>query len=526
MVFYKNFEGWEVRHLYKRAKTFGLSDEFQETLSHTGWKLAREKKLTKTEVEKLENALSRIGTIPKLGKTCNRKNCEVCSKVTELVPGDGDEKKETWSLNLELWRWQKECTQKWWKNGGEGIVKVVTGAGKTVLALALMENLSNKEVYESGGLKTVIITPTTALLDQWFGELLDTLSVPKKDIGFFYGDQKNKIKDNKAMLYVINSAREHLGEHLEQIDDDVFLIADECHRYASQENSKIFQNHFDYKLGLSATPERKLDYGFEKILVPNLGKIIYEYGYSEARDDGIIPPYYLKRLEIPLTSKEQKRYKNLTDKIRKTTQVLRKKYDELEEVEGDEFFKKLGELSNRYDDGLFDRFTSLANKRKAIVHESKSKMAALKYIIEKDMPLNSRTLIFHERTQIADRINEYLQSEGFSSVRYHSNMDGEKRRENLLKYKRMRSDFLVSCRALDEGLDVPATNVGIIVAATSSVRQRIQRTGRILRRAPGKDYSIIYTIYVSNVEEEIFNKKAMKDLEDTAVRVENIKLEV
>lgn len=75
-----------------------------------------------------------------------------------------------------------------------------------------------------------------------------------------------------------------------------------------------------------------------------------------------------------------------------------------------------------------------------------------------------------------------------------------------------------------EGLDVPDTDVGIIVAATSSVRQRIQRIGRILRRSPGKDYAQIYTVYIKDKEEAIFDRSQMKDLERTADEVKVQKL--
>lgn len=523
VMLHENFEGWEIRHLFKRSKLFGLSKAVQNILSSCGWKLSSGGKLTKEEGDALDNALYRLASIPNLKKTCTRKNCKVCSKIAKLVSEEVKLRKP-WRLDLELWRWQKECSDSWWRNGCQGIVKVVTGAGKTVLALSLVENLKNKEIYSNGGLKIVIVVPTTAVLDQWYGEVIERLSVPKRDIGLFYGEQKDDIRDKEIIICVINSARKHLKEILSRINDDVFFIADECHRFASSRNSKIFETNFDYKLGLSATPERKLDYGFEKVLVPNLGNVIYHYSYSDALADGIIPPYLLKRVEVPLYGKEEKAYDELSEKLRKLTQRIKSKYKELKNAEGEEFFKKLGELAKEHENKDLESYTLLANKRKAVVHESRSKIAALKYLIQNDIPRNSRILVFHERTDIADEIWNYLKEHGINASRYHSNMDSGERRKNLLKYKRGKVDVLVCCRALDEGLDVPFTNIGIIVAATSSIRQRIQRIGRILRRAPGKDYSIIYTIYVTKVEEKIFYKTEMRDVETSAVRVENIKM--
>ena len=73
---------------------------------------------------------------------------------------------------------------------------------------------------------------------------------------------------------------------------------------------------------------------------------------------------------------------------------------------------------------------------------------------------------------------------------------------------------MVTCRALDEGINVPETDVAIVASSTGSVRQRIQRLGRVLRPAPGKQRARIYTIYVSKPEEERLIKEAGK-LTDT-----------
>jgi len=70
---------------------------------------------------------------------------------------------------------------------------VITGAGKTVVALSLMEELYRR--YEEDGIKFVIVVPTTALLDQWKGEIVNTFNVPEEELGTFYGEEK--------MIYVI-----------------------------------------------------------------------------------------------------------------------------------------------------------------------------------------------------------------------------------------------------------------------------------------------------------------------------------
>jgi RNA polymerase primary sigma factor len=51
-------------------------------------------------------------------------------------------------------------------------------------------------------------------------------------------------------------------------------------------------------------------------------------------------------------------------------------------------------------------------------------------------------------------------------------------------------------RTLDEGIDVPDADFGVIVAGSSVLRQKIQRAGRVLRRAPGKQRACVLVLYV------------------------------
>ena len=69
-------------------------------------------------------------------------------------------------------------------------------------------------------------------------------------------------------------------------------------------------------------------------------------------------------------------------------------------------------------------------------------------------------------------------------------------------------DVLISCRALDEGMNVPETRVAVIASSTASQRQRIQRFGRVLRPAEGKDGAIIYTLFATKQERNRLQKEA------------------
>lgn len=170
------------------------------------------------------------------------------------------------------------------------------------------------------------------------------------------------------------------------------------------------------------------------------------------------------------------------------------------------------------------RFTSLLNIRKGIIHTSKSKFDALKWIIINENIVNESILIFHERIEIANNIYKYLKENNFTVGIYHTKLTSTQRLKNISDYRKGDINILVSCRALDEGLDVPESNIGIIVAGTSSVRQWIQRMGRILRKAPGKEYSKIYVVFVDVIEKDVFKEKELKEFEQEALSVEVINL--
>ena len=68
-------------------------------------------------------------------------------------------------------------------------------------------------------------------------------------------------------------------------------------------------------------------------------------------------------------------------------------------------------------------------------------------------------------------------------------------RGRLLKeFTQGRLQGLVAIRCLDEGVDVPSTQVAYILASTSNPREFIQRRGRILRKSPGKEHAILHDL--------------------------------
>jgi superfamily II DNA or RNA helicase len=120
----------------------------------------------------------------------------------------------------------------------------------------------------------------------------------------------------------------------------------------------------------------------------------------------------------------------------------------------------------------------------------------------------TRTLVFHESIDQADLIVRQLSARGHSVTTYHTGVGPSVRRDNLRLFRRGVYDVLVSCRALDEGVNLPEAQIAVVASATASERQRIQRLGRVLRPAPGKERALVFTLFATSVEEERLRSEA------------------
>ena len=77
----------------------------------------------------------------------------------------------------------------------------------------------------------------------------------------------------------------------------------------------------------------------------------------------------------------------------------------------------------------------------------------------------------------------------------------KERREVLNRFRTGEYPILVTSQVLNEGVDVPAANVGIILSGTGSVREHVQRLGRLLRRH-GDKQALLYEIVTRGTGEE------------------------
>jgi len=264
------------------------------------------------------------------------------------------------------------------------------------------------------------------------------------------------------------------------------LIVDECHRAGAPTNALALRGDYAATLGLSATPIREFDSGFEDYVAPALGEVIYEYSYADALEDEVITPFRLRNVRVPLAPDEDEEVQRLSRAIGRRLGVT-------------------GGVPPSHD----ERLQRLLLARARVVNSARSRLpVAVRLALDHR---GSRTIVFHETIAGANAIAAGIEAQGISVAVYHSGISESFRRESLRLYRRGRFDVLVTCRALDEGMNAPETTVGIIASGTASTRQRIQRLGRILRPAEGKSEAVIYTLYASDQEEERLLAEATDD---------------
>lgn len=375
----------------------------------------------------------------------------------------------------QLRPWQKAAMQSW-LTSRRGVASVVTGAGKTTLALACMAEVRR----QTPRTQVLIIVPTVALLDQWLVEVQTVLGTPRDEIATHGGGSRAPVSA-PFHIAVVNSAR-ILTPTLSAGASPWMLIADECHRYGAPANRRAIQGDWSAALGLSATPSREYDDWFEKYVVPQTGDVVYEYSYADALRDGILTPFDLTNYRVPLSSSE-------LEGVRRADRLIAR-------------------LLSRESDQTDTKLRKALFARARIVQGARARVPAARVIMRSHM--GRRALIFHEQILSADMLVQFLRRDGHRAAAYHSGLGRATRQKNLLLFRTHQIDVLVTCRALDEGLDVPEAEFGLICASTSSTRQRIQRMGRLVRRAPGKSKAEIATIYALDSERDRLTSEAAK----------------
>jgi len=416
--------------------------------------------------------------------------------------------------------YQKEAFDKWVLNGQKGLFAMATGTGKTITALnCLLEIYKRKKYY-----KAIILVPTAALVDQWeeeclkfnFSNIIKVYSknpLWKDNIDRLIFNEKYNTGTDELNSFIIISTyssfcREKTFNLLNQFDRKrVLFIADECHNMGSSSMLKKMKTIcYGRRIGLSATPQRQFDdrgnNAISKFFNIKGDEYTFEYSMKKAIENGVLCKYLYYPHLVRLNAEEMTEYEELSLKIAKYFNYETCGFDNADEI-----------------------LKMLLLKRKRIIHKAVGKLDVFKKIIydrykEKGnlkytlvyVPEGSKpdympdsddfdlTDVIDDNAEADHLINLYTRAvcDLDQSITVRKFVSGQKDREEVLNdFAEGRIQVLTSMKCLDEGIDIPRSEMAIFCSSTGNSRQFIQRRGRVLRQHKDKEIAIIHDLVVA-----------------------------
>lgn len=414
-----------------------------------------------------------------------RLGIETSSKEIPLIP-DG----------VKLYDYQKEAIEKWSENNYRGIFDMATGTGKTYTGLGAAARL----FADKKRMALFIVCPYQHLVEQWAEDIKRFHMNPI--IGYSTSKQKDwkkrlsddvmdfKLRVIDAFCFVTTNATfssDYVREQINKLGRDTLLIVDEAHNFGADCLRSTLNPKIEYRLALSATLERYGDRDGTRALYDYFGEKCIEYGLDRAIKEDKLTPYYYYPKTVYLTESELGVYRELSKRISK--QCHKDPYGDMVITE---FGKKL------------------LIQRSRIVAGAANKISLLKELIEncKD---DSHMLIYcgasksseylsdsFDRDEEGERqivaVSKMLGLELGMKVTHFTSSESAAERELIIKQFADADPYqaLVAIKCLDEGVNIPSVKTAFILASSTNPKEYIQRRGRVLRKAPGKHYAVIY----------------------------------
>ena len=367
--------------------------------------------------------------------------------------------------------WQEEARSAWYANGGCGIVEAVTGSGKTRVAQAVIGD------ELQAGRRILVVVPTIALQKQWSEEIRELF--PAAEVALVGGDGLPWVTpDSDVTVGVVNT----VGAKWETFTFVDTVIADECHNYGSEVRRRALLPGATRRLGLTATLER-LDGAVDDIIKPYFGRVVYECGFDRAFDDGRIAAARIGLVGVKLEEDAYQEYTDATDTMNGARTKLIRRFGVAPSPFG-EFMKQVAALTKgpwREPSTLAAKeFMSARNKRIDLLANCPEKTQMILDLAQHIEDAGG-TLVFSERIAAAEVVSSALRDLGLATPSYHSKLPDWQRAQMLQRLEAGELHGLCTAKALDEGIDLPEVDLGIIAAGTQQRRQMVQRLGRVLR---------------------------------------------
>jgi RNA polymerase primary sigma factor len=408
---------------------------------------------------------------------------------------------------LRLHAWQAEALEAWRRAGRVGVVEAVTGAGKTRVALcAIAETLAQAQA------RVLVLVPTMALATQWREQLerLDfgAIGLPPPRIGMLGGGSSASMQDHDIIVSTNQSAARRT---LLRRNGPSLLVGDEVHRLGAPTWAKALDSAFKHRLGLTATLERD-DEGVDEIIHPYFGKTVFTLGLGRALADRIVAPFHVTFMAVQLSASEQRDYDEATKLMGQSIGAFARSGEVPMQPFGT-MIKAVQSIATHHGSTLVGparAFLKAFSDRRAILAEARNKPARLAELapVIRD---SGRALLFAETTKATRGALTKLRALGVAASSIDGTMPSEDRERVMDEFRRGHIQVIAAPRVLDEGIDVPEADVGVIVGGSASRRQLIQRLGRVIRRKPDERSARVFVLFVKGTPEDP-ESKAREDV--------------
>lgn len=401
-------------------------------------------------------------TLPNVSKTARRSIVE-----SDLVAVQTTLSSNKVEISVKPLRpYQEDALQEFLKRR-KGVIMHATALGKTITAMEAIKQLNKP---------TAIVVPTIAILETvWLHRLKES---GWSDVGCFYGVKKRVCS---ITVFTYQSAI----RYPEKLKDFPFLVFDEAHHLRAPKYATLlpYALKAEYSLGLTATIDsRDAKNGPVLRVMP----IIHRMPIGEARKEGWVSEIEVYSEIAVMTSAERIEYVGFSELVGKVTLRLGTPDPTVWSQ-----LAKRGNVTARK--GLW-----ALGKRRMLLSNVADKVNVLLRIMQKHP--EARTLVFSESISSIERAKNHLLANGVKCNVYHSKQRKPIKSQVLKAWRKGVFNCLLSCTALEEGIDVPQCSVGILYASGRTPRKIVQRLGRIIRPQEGK-IAKIYVIYVPGTVE-------------------------
>jgi superfamily II DNA or RNA helicase len=377
---------------------------------------------------------------------------------------------------ITLRPYQQDAIKAWQENDQRGLFEMATGTGKTFTALAATEAAFDRPKPPE---LVVIAVPFTHLAPQWEGEMeLFDIGTPIYAYGTDNPDWKSDLSTlisninlgttERGVLLTTHTtlSNAYFREQIQKHRGISLLIGDEAHHLGSEYQQGGLLQDYDYRIGLSATPQRYFDKEGTRYLLDYFGGVVYEYTLAEAIPE-FLTPYEYYPVIVELTAEELEEYRALS--------------------------RRLAKVANNEDadDEITER---LAQKRANIIKSAENKYGRLRSVLNRLDPIDH--LLVYTNPEQLEHVQEILNAGGIVQHKFTYHEDSDERERILTEFEQGEYDALVAMKCLDEGVDVRATKQAVLMSNTGNPMQFVQRRGRVLRQFPGKEKSTIFDFIV------------------------------